>query len=312
MTTPRLLLISPVRNEAAHLPALIAAVAAQTHPPACWLIVDDGSQDETLAIARAAAEQLPYLRVLETPTPESRGENEARLVRAAEARAFNRALAQVQLADFTHVAKLDGDIEPPPTYFARLLDEFRRRPSLGITGAGFAERRRRGWVRIGTPPDHVPGAVKTYSRDCFEAIGGIREHLGWDTIDETTARMRGFETGALPGLIVKHLRPWGSVGGRLRGRARYGACAYAAGYPAPWVVLRSLKVTTLPPVGLSGLAFLLGYARAAIRRVPRMEDPAYRGFVRGELGERIRRKFPRRQAVRHEKQLAEAPTRIGT
>ena len=44
------------------------------------------------------------------------------------------------------------------------------------------------------PGYHVRGALKLYSRACFEAIGGIEERLGWDTIDETYARMRGFRT----------------------------------------------------------------------------------------------------------------------
>lgn len=297
MSEPRLLVVTPVRNEAVHLVSVVEAVAAQTRHPDLWLIVDDGSQDGTLAAANAAAERLPFLRVLRAPASEASGDNESRLVSGAEARAFNWALAQAELAGFTHVAKLDGDIELPADYFARVLGEFDRRPALGIAGGRFAEQRRGDWVPVATPPEHVPGAVKVYSSACFDAIGGIREHLGWDTIDETSARMCGFETGVVPGLVVRHLRPWGSVGGRLRGRARYGACAYGAGYPAGWVALRSLKMATLPPFGVSGAAFLTGYARAAAARAPRIRDRAYRRFIRVELKDRIRRKFPPARGV---------------
>ena len=293
MTKQRLLLVSPVRNEAAHLDAVIAAIEAQARKPDLWLVVDDGSHDETASIARTAADRLPFLRVLEMPQDGTTGDNEARLERAAEARAFNWALSQVEAERFTHIAKLDGDIELCPGYFRRLLEEFDNHPRLGVAGGAFAERGRRGWRRVRTPPHHVPGGLKVYSRECFEAIGGIREYLGWDTIDETSARMRGFETRCTPELVVRHHRSWGSVGGRLRGRARYGRCAYAARYPVAWVVARSLKIAATPPAGLSGVAFLFGYTRAAVRRVPRA-DRAYARFVRAELWARLasRRRAP--------------------
>jgi poly-beta-1,6-N-acetyl-D-glucosamine synthase len=44
---PRLLLITPARDEAAHLEMTIRAVAAPSRPPDLWLIVDDGSTDQT-------------------------------------------------------------------------------------------------------------------------------------------------------------------------------------------------------------------------------------------------------------------------
>jgi len=41
------------------------------------------------------------------------------------------------------------------------------------------------------------------------------------------------------------------------------------------------------PFGLSGLAFAYGYLAAGVRRTPRVEDPAFRSFVRGELRARM-------------------------
>ena len=133
------------------------------------------------------------------------------------------------------------------------------------------------------------GAVKLFRRECLEAIGGIPERLAWDTIDETYARMRGFETCSFADLIARHHRPWGSADGRLRGRARHGECAWILHYGFLWVFLRSFKVARVPPWGLSGLAFLFGYLRAAARRVPRVEDRDFRRFVRGELRARMLR-----------------------
>ncbi len=55
-----------------------------------------------------------------TEAPEVAGAAD-RLARAAAPRAFNRALRAAGVEDFTHVMKLDGDVELPPEYL-RVLD----------------------------------------------------------------------------------------------------------------------------------------------------------------------------------------------
>ena len=42
--------ISPVRDEAEFLPRVIRSMESQTIRPAEWVVVDDGSTDDTLAI----------------------------------------------------------------------------------------------------------------------------------------------------------------------------------------------------------------------------------------------------------------------
>jgi len=276
-----LLLITPARDEAEHLQRTIRAVAAQTQRPDLWLIVDDGSSDSTPEILSRAAKQLPFLRVLRAP--QQGDSNPDRLAIAAEARAFNWALRGLDLDDFTHVGKLDADVELPTEYFERLLERFEREPQLGVAGGALLERGRAGWQLTKVPEYHVRGAMKLYRRECFAAIGGIEERLGWDTIDETYARMAGFRTRSFADLAARHYRPVATRGGVLRGRARHGQCAYILRYGAWWVGLRSLKVACSRPFALSGAAFLYGYVRAAVRGEDRVEDESYRRFVMGEL-----------------------------
>jgi poly-beta-1,6-N-acetyl-D-glucosamine synthase len=279
---PRLLLITPARDEAAHLERTVRAVAAQTQPPDLWLIVDDGSGDETPELLERLAREVPFLRALQAPS-RRRIAGEDGLAVAAEAVAFNAALASVDAEQFTHVGKLDADVELPPDYLERLLERFEAEPGLGIAGGVLLEREQGDWRATKVPVNHVRGALKLYSLECLEAIGGVQERLGWDTIDETYARMRGFETRSLPELQARHHRPVATRGGTLRGRARHGQCAYILRYSPWWVALRSLKVACLRPRVLSGLAFLYGYARAAARGEGKVEDEQYRRFVAREL-----------------------------
>ena len=250
------------------------------------MIVDDGSDDETPQLLGRLAEEVPFLKVRRAP-PRRAGAEEDGLALAAEAIAFNAALASVDLAEFTHIGKLDADVELSPEYFERLLSRFNTEPQLGIAGGVLLERNGKGWEPTKIPAHHVRGALKLYSRECFEAIGGIEERLGWDTIDETYARMRGFTTRSLSGVTARHHRPVATRGGTLRGRARHGQCAYILRYDAWWVILRSFKVALQKPYLLSGIAFLYGYFQALLNSQPKVEDERYREFVHEELRARL-------------------------
>jgi biofilm PGA synthesis N-glycosyltransferase PgaC len=292
-STASILIVSPVRNEAAHIERVVRAVAGQELTPARWIVIDDGSDDATLEILRSLEPGVPCLEVVNAGGHAGRAVGD-RLARALEAVNFNRGLALADRAAFTHIMKLDGDIELPPDHLARMMERFAANPRLGIAGCVLDEPLDSGGRRrIGIPSHHVHGAVKCYSLACFEAIGGIRETLGWDTIDETYARMRGFETRTFREAVSTHHRPIGSADGTLRGHARHGQCAYIVHYTPTWVALRAAKVATRRPRILSGGAFLYGYVGAACRRTDRLADDDFRRFTRSELRRRILR-APRR------------------
>ncbi len=362
----RLLVVSPVHNEAPHIERVARALAAQQRPPDAWIVVDDASTDGTFERLRALERELEFLIVVRAPDAP---EGDDRLALANEIRAFNHGLQRVDLGSsgsgsrsvdegssdsgsrsvdegssgsgsrsvdegssdsgsrsvdegssdsgsrsvdegsfnhglqrvdlgsFTHIAKLDGDVELPPEWYAVLLERFAADPMLGIACGQLEEGPEGARGVIPIPSHHVHGAVKLYSLSCFRAIGGLQPRLGWDTIDETYARMHGFSTCSFPDPVAIHHRPFATRDGVLRGRARHGACAYIAHQSLPWVAARAVKVGRARPAGIGGGAFLYGYLRAAVDGTARVEDPALRRFVRRELRTRVW------QAV--------APTRVG-
>jgi glycosyltransferase involved in cell wall biosynthesis len=283
----RLVMVTPVYNEASNIVRTAEAVAAQTRRPDLWIVVDDGSSDGTLELIAAFAAEHPWMRVLSAPQRPEEADSVDKLALAKEARAFNWGLAQAGEDQYTHVGKLDGDVELPPRYFETLLGRFAADPTLGLAGGTLEEIGPNGWRRLNAPEYHVHGAMKLFSRACFESVGGIEERLGWDTIDETYARMRGFRTRSFDDIRARHHRPWGSADGRLRGSARIGECAYVVRYSLPWVLLRTVKVMAARPYVLAGVWFLGGYVGARIRNRPKHEDEEFRRFVRRELRARL-------------------------
>src|SRR5690606_40322695 len=96
-------LISPCKDEAAHIERTLASVAAQTVRPALWVIVDDGSTDDSMAIVARWRARLPCIRVV-TRAPG------ARQVGGGVIRAFNEGLAAVDGAHRV-IATLDVELE---------------------------------------------------------------------------------------------------------------------------------------------------------------------------------------------------------
>ncbi len=82
--TPFVTVVIPTFNREATLPATLDALRAQTDPDWECVLVDDGSSDQTLALARKAAQEDARFRVLERPADRPKGANACRNLGAAE------------------------------------------------------------------------------------------------------------------------------------------------------------------------------------------------------------------------------------
>ena len=64
---PIYVLVTPSRNEAAFIEKTLESVVRQTVLPAKWVIVNDGSTDETGTVAAKYAEKYPWIEVVNLP-----------------------------------------------------------------------------------------------------------------------------------------------------------------------------------------------------------------------------------------------------
>ena len=165
----RVLIVSPVRNEAAHIARVARAVAGQLRTPARWIVIDDSSTDGTYELLVELAQEIDFMTVMRPPGADPAAGSRDRLAQAVEVRNFNLVIEGVELEQFTHLMKLDGDIELPSDYISGLLERFAADPQLGLAGGTLVEPIGDGYRRIVIPSDfHVHGALKCYTLECFQ------------------------------------------------------------------------------------------------------------------------------------------------
>jgi glycosyltransferase involved in cell wall biosynthesis len=273
--------ITPARDEAEHLERTILSMAGQTILPTSWIIVNDGSRDNTEAIARKYAVQHDWIRVISLP---DRGH---RKPGGGVVDAFNAGFATLPCSDWEFIAKLDGDLSFDPDYFEQLLARFRANPQLGIAGgclyhivAGIPEVEE-------CPRFHVRGATKVYRDSCWRAIGGLLSAPGWDAIDEVKANMLGWTTETFPEIRILHHRFTGAAQGSWRDSLKNGRADYVAGYHPLFMAAKCIRRIAKKPyivqaVGL-GIGFLSGYWR----KVPQVNDRALISYVRSQQMRRL-------------------------
>jgi glycosyltransferase involved in cell wall biosynthesis len=270
-------IVTPARDEAQYLQATIDSVVAQTVRPTEWIIVDDGSTDDTPSIVERAAAAHDWIRLVRMP---DRGE---RVVGAGVIEAFNAGLATIGSPTPAFLCKLDADLVLLPTYFARLLQYFMAEPRLGIASGRITERVGLRVVYLRHEPEMVFGAAKFYRRACFDEIGGLEPSLGWDGIDCYQAMRHNWWTGTLPdpALEILHLRRMGtSHKSILHGCARRGrGLRYNGAHPI-WVLASATYHMLDRPYILAGAAVLIGYLGATLRGEPRMSDKEFIAYLR--------------------------------
>ncbi len=275
----RYLLISPCRDEAQYIRRTLDSVAAQTVLPTLWIVVDDGSTDDTPAILAEYEKKLPFLRVVRRT---DRGRRE---VGPGVIEAFYAGYDTIDPSDFDYVCKLDVDLDLPPRYFEKLMLRMEEDPRVGTTsGKPWFRRPGSSTLEPELCSDEMSvGMTKFYRVSCFREIGGFVRQVMWDGIDCHTARMKGWLAESVddPETRFVHLRPQGiSHKSIWRGRVRAGFGQWFMGTsPAYYMASAAFRLFEYP-VLIGSAAMLWGYFSSAAKGVPQHGTPEFRRFVR--------------------------------
>ena len=291
-------IITPTHNEEPFIADFMQSVITQTHRPDTFVIVDDGSDDKTAAIARREAAVHDWIHVIERPG-KARHQIGSKVVET-----FKYGLDQFSDNSWDAVVKLDADLILPPDYFQKVIQRFADEPKTGICGGVCADALQdhtvaetgRLAVEKMTDRYHVRGAIKTYRMACYRDIGGLPSIYGWDTLDELLAEYHGWKIRVLPDLVVIHRRPTGTKTPPLKLHKMTGEMFYRLGYGPVISLAASAKRYRMKPFMISALWSYLGYLHAALRKPEQYITPAQRIFIRKLRYRRMREKIAGKRA----------------
>lgn len=266
--------ITPVRNEAKFIEKVLDSMILQTKRPIEWIIVDDGSTDDTPQIVYRYAKRYSWIKLVNKQDRGFRQRGKGVI------QAFYVGYNTLSVTNYHFIVKLDGDLSFNPTYFESLLSEFMKAPKLGIAGGGIYENPDGvSWV-LTSVRDIVRGATKMYRRECFETIGGLYSAPGWDGIDEWKARAKGWDVRSFTKLKVYHYRPMGSATGALISRKEEGMGAYYMGYHPLYIIARSLRHFFTRPYIFGGMAMIFTYFVSHLQGKKKIADPDLIRYIR--------------------------------
>jgi glycosyltransferase involved in cell wall biosynthesis len=283
MTHDAYVIISPVRNEAAHLSHTIDSVVSQTLPPRLWVLVDDGSTDATPSLIESAAKQHSWIRGIHRP---DRGFRQAG---GGVIQTFYDGYESLGQTAWDYIVKLDGDLSFEPTFFAQCLQHFGQDARLGIGGGTICHDVGGTLIQesCGDPPFHVRGATKIYRRACWDGIGGLLKAPGWDTLDEVKANMLGWKTYTFPELKLNHHRYAGDADGAWKNWVKNGRANYITGYHPLFMLCKFFSRLPEKPCGIAALALLWGFLSGYAKRIPRVNDPDLIRYLRDQQIRRL-------------------------
>jgi len=269
----RYAVITPCRNEAEYLQQTIDTMVAQSVLPTVWIIVDDGSTDETPAILERATKSYPFIRVVH------RKDRGKRAVGPGVIEAFYDGLATINLDDYDYICKLDGDLLLPPRYFEILMGKMEAETRLGTVSGKVYLRDHDGRISHERRGDeNSVGPSKFYRTQCFLEIGGFARQVGWDGVDGHMCRLKGWIARSEDDLNTRliHCRQMGSSDRNiLVGRIRGGEGKYFIGLSWWYVLATTVYRMADRPYVIGALCMLYGYLRAPFHGIKRYGDRTY-------------------------------------
>lgn len=277
----KFLIIIPAHNEEQHILSCLESLKTQTFQDFKCVVVNDGSSDKTQDIAEQFV--LHHLNFEILNLQKSEHQPGAKVVRT-----FNKGLERQNLEEFDIICKFDADIIFPENYLEKIKEVYETNPKAGmVSGLVYIERNGKWVFENLSSRNHVRGPIKTYRKELFQQMNGLRAVLGWDNIDVMLCKMHGYETFTIKDLWVKHLRPT-AYKYKAQKAQKLGEYFYNIGLNLPLVVISSAKSSFK---NKSLTEFFITINSFLKQNQPRILTPEETAFIRKLRWSQIFQKF---------------------
>jgi len=285
-------LITPARNEEAHIEKLIMSVIQQTILPLKWIIVSDGSTDKTDDIVCKYETKYDFIELVKKDPDQERNFG-------SKVYAFNAGYEKIKMLPYDFIGNIDADVSFDPDYFEKILIAFSENKKIGLCGGEIYENHKGEFIPVNSASWHVSGAIQLFRRKCFEDIGGyIPIERNIDAIAVIMARKEGWDIKKFREIVVKHYRHGGTAkGSALISRFRYGIFEYTCGFHPLYAFTKYLFRVAERPYVISSIFRISGYCFAFVKRKPYVLPKDVIRFIRNEQLYRLREIFSKKFSI---------------
>lgn len=277
-------IVIPAHNEEAFIGDMLQSIVEQSILPKKVVVVNDSSSDDTQEIIQQFSGNYSFIESIFLDS-EKVHEPGSKVINA-----FYKGFETLD-KDFDIICKFDADLIFPKDYLEKIALAFQNDPSVGLAG-GFCYIEKNGeWVLENlTNKDHIRGALKSYRKECFEQINGLRRAMGWDTVDELLAQYHGWKIKTDTSLQVKHLKPTGKVYTEVS-KYRQGEAFYKMRYGFWLTLIASAKLASKKNDFQFLANSLKGYQKAKNEKLNYIVSEKEGEFIRKLRWEKIRKKL---------------------
>ena len=272
------ILVTPAKNEGENLAMNINSIANQTLKPAVWVIVDDGSTDNTPQIIGASKKKHTWLKSIRlSESPRDLSIHYASVCITA----LNYAIDYCKRnnIEYKYIGTVDADINLEKAYFENLIHEFEKDPKLGIASGGTWVSVKGKEVQLQLREDIPSGGHRLWRKKCFEETGGYSLTYAADSVSNIKAKLRGWNVKRFEDYKATQTRRTSSAEGLWNGWKTNGAAAYYLEVHPLFAILRTIRYLFKKPYYI-GLAYLVGYSHSIITRKPQTDDEEIRYYNR--------------------------------
>jgi len=281
------ILVTPAKNEQESLPSVAESVLKQSILPQLWIIVDDGSVDETPRIIIELTKKHPWIHTIRLPPrPRDITFHYAFVCKQGFDYALHYCIEKQ--IPFGYIGLLDADTRLTDTYFEHLISAFERDPRLGIASGGiyYESDGKLQWIND-LEKDPV-GTGRLWRRECFSDSGGYTVEPSPDSISNIKAILHGWKIQSFREIIAVQTRPTSGAEGVWKGYIINGKNAYYLNKHPLLVFLNFIDFSRQKPHYI-GIAYVYGYLRGIIRRDKKIDDEEIKEYY---WNTRIREYFP--------------------
>lgn len=276
MVSQKYILLTPAKNEEDNLPDVAGSVIKQTVKPGLWVIVDDGSTDDTSLIIKNLISNYDWIKSVSLP-PHARDItfHYAHVCKNG----FDYAIEYCKEngINYEFIGLLDADTVVEGKYFEKLINEFKSDRDLGIASGGIYHDIG-GTLQWDKTNENLPrGTGRLWITNCFLDTDGYLVEPAPDSISNVKTMLDGWKVKQFKHIVAIQKRLTSSREGLWKGYKTNGWMAYYLNKHPFLVFLNAIYFTTKKPY-YTGIAFLYGYLISVLKKREKIQDKEIRNY----------------------------------